>query len=664
MEKVAIDDFCRYRFLSGLAHSPDGKHACFIVHQCDLEENGYKSDLWSLDILSGQYRRLTTSGTVKHFIWLDEEQVLFTDSRSAENSKQRDEGDEFTPYYKISLYGGEAIGAFTIPRKITSIRLLGRNKYIVVSEYNGNQNQLEKLGAEEKRQELKARKEEKEYEVLEEIPFWANGGGFTSRIRHRLYEFDAVSGEINPVTDEYTSVETYHVNQAAEKVVYVANRFQDKMELVNAVFVYDAAGGLVQEVLPPAMRYYNAYLLSNDEILFTASDMKAYGRNQNRQFYRYKLNAAGPECLTPELDLAVNNAIGSDCRFGASVTEQVWGNRLYFVSTEGGNSFLNRLDRTGKMVKMTEDCGSVDGISIRDDSVLFIGMRKNKLQEIHRLTPRSEQQVTEFNEWVPKTKKLAQLEELHIETEEGVTVDGWVMKPADFSTDITYPAILNIHGGPKAAYGWVFFHEMQYWTSEGYAVFFCNPRGSEGKGNAFADIRGRYGTVDYDDIMRFTDAVLEKYRFIDRTRVGVTGGSYGGFMTNWIIGHTNRFRAAASQRSIANWISKFCTTDIGYSFVDDQIAATPWNNPEKLWEHSPLKYADKVETPTLFLHSDQDYRCWLAEGIQMFTALKYWGVDTRLCLFKGENHELSRSGKPKHRLRRLKEITEWFAKYL
>ena len=205
---------------------------------------------------------------------------------------------------------------------------------------------------------------------------------------------------------------------------------------------------------------------------------------------------------------------------------------------------------------------------------------------------------------------------------------------------------------------------MKYWANQGYFVFFCNPRGSCGRGNAFSDIRGKYGTIDYDDIMAFTDAVIEKYPTLDPDSIGVTGGSYGGFMTNWIIGHTDRFKAAVSQRSISNWISKFGTTDIGYFFNADQISATPWSDVDKLWFHSPLRYADKAVTPTLFIHSEEDYRCWLPEGLQMFTALKYHGVEARLVMFRGENHELSRSGKPKHRIRRLEEITTWFDRFL
>ncbi len=213
-------------------------------------------------------------------------------------------------------------------------------------------------------------------------------------------------------------------------------------------------------------------------------------------------------------------------------------------------------------------------------------------------------------------------------------------------------------------YGANFFHEMQVWANSGYYVFFCNPRGSTGRGDEFTDLRGKYGTIDYTDIMEFTEYVLKNYDQIDKDRLGVAGGSYGGFMTNWVIGHTDIFKAAVSQRCISNWISDFGTTDIGYFFNQDEHAATLWDGVERLWEMSPLKHADRVSTPTLFVHSDEDYRCSLSEGLQMFTALKYFGVETRMVVFKGENHHLSRSGKPKNRVRRMEEILYWFDKHL
>ena len=223
---------------------------------------------------------------------------------------------------------------------------------------------------------------------------------------------------------------------------------------------------------------------------------------------------------------------------------------------------------------------------------------------------------------------------------------------------------MNIHGGPRCAYGTGFFHEMQYWANKGYAVIFANPRGSSGNGSGHALLKGDFGGRDYDDLMSFVDATLDQIDFIDSSRLGVTGGSYGGVMTNWIIGHTDRFRAAASQRSISNWTSFEAMSDIGYNFGQNYTGGNPWNNVEALWNQSPLAYADKVKTPTLFIHSEEDYRCPLPEGIQMYSALQFFGVPSRIVIFKDENHELSRNGKPLNRIKRLQEIINWFEKYL
>lgn len=164
--------------------------------------------------------------------------------------------------------------------------------------------------------------------------------------------------------------------------------------------------------------------------------------------------------------------------------------------------------------------------------------------------------------------------------------------------------------------------------------------------------------------MTFTDAVLDRYPALDPKRLGVLGGSYGGFMTNWIIGHTDRFAAANAQRSISNWISFYGVSDIGFYFAPDQTDANPWDSLEACWNQSPLKYARSVKTPTLFIHADHDLRCPLEQGLQMYTAIKEQGVDSRIVVFKEETHELSRSGRPKGRIKRLEEISRWFAHYL
>jgi acylaminoacyl-peptidase len=442
--------------------------------------------------------------------------------------------------------------------------------------------------------------------------------------------------------------------------LYISENFTNKKEQTTRLFMYDLYSKEATCIVEDGEYAIDFAEFVGDDIIFCGSLMDKYGLNQNFNFYKI---TNGNIKLLFEHDFGIHNSVGSDCTLGVGRDIRVYNNSLYFISTESKSSFIKKLSLDGSVETLTDNNGSINCFDICDDGILFIGLRETKLQEIYSLKSGMETQTTKFNEFIIETKNIINPEIIEF-VNDGITIEGFVLKPVDYDKNKLYPGILDIHGGPKTVYGEVFFHEMQYWANEGYFVFFCNPRGSDGRGNEFADIRGKYGTIDYDDIMKFTDLVLEKYPQIDPSRIGVTGGSYGGFMTNWIIGHTDRFKCAASQRSISNWISKFGTTDIGYYFNVDQNLSSPWDNVEKMWWHSPIKYANQAVTPTLFIHSEEDYRCWLAEGLQMFTALKYHGVDARLCMFRGESHELSRSGKPKHRVRRLEEITNWFEKYL
>lgn len=665
MERIKIEDITRFKFLSNLTFNSFGNLACFVVHEADLEENTYRSNLWIYDTEKNKAFQLTAGDNEKDFIWLEDgEHILFSGTRDKKDRDKLDEGEEFTVFYKISVAGGEAREVFRIPFKVNSIKEIGANTFLFASTYNPNR-PLTQLSPDDRAAALEQKKEEKDYEVLEEIPFWSNGQGFISRDRQRLYLYHSDAGTYEALTPPDLNVDTYSLNEAKNKIVFTASSYNGKMSLENAVYLCDIATRSIAKLTPQEKFVYNYVgFLDDATIVCDGTDMRLYGINENTKFYTIDINTGAKKCLTPQFSASTWNSVGSDCRYGGGESKQIDAGHLYFIATQNDSSYINRVNKSGEIEQLTIKGGSVDSFAVKNGQILFIGLRNMKLQELYRLDGGSEVQITHFNDWVQKERSIGTLEPLSIESEPGITIDGWVIKPIDFDPANKYPAILDIHGGPKTVYGEVFYHEMQYWANEGYFVFFCNPRGSDGKGDEFADIRGKYGTIDYEDLMRFTDAVLDKYPNIDRARIGVTGGSYGGFMTNWIIGHTDRFAAAASQRSISNWISKFATTDIGYYFVEDQNGATPWSDPEKLWFHSPLKYADKVKTPTLFIHSDEDYRCWLAEGLQMFTALKYHGVEARFCLFHGENHELSRSGKPKHRIRRLKEISDWFNRYL
>jgi len=224
-------------------------------------------------------------------------------------------------------------------------------------------------------------------------------------------------------------------------------------------------------------------------------------------------------------------------------------------------------------------------------------------------------------------------------------VEGWVMRPVEFRDGARYPTVLQIHGGPHGAYGEAFFHEFQLLAAEGFAVVYTNPRGSQGYGQQFtAATHHDWGGKDCEDILRGLDQAIARFPFIDPDRLGVAGGSYGGFMTNWVIGHTDRFKAAVSMRSISNNLSQWGTT---------------W-----YWERSPLAYVERITTPLLILHSEQDLRCPIEEAEQLFAALRKLRRDVVFVRFPNESHDLSRIGQPRHRVERLHWIVKWLADHL
>lgn len=657
MENLKLKDFLEYKYLSGIEVSPDGRNSAFIVHKGDYEENNYNSNIWIMNNSTKEYIKLTGMNEEKSFLWLDETKILFPSMRDKKLKARVEEGENWTCFYVIDIRGGEAQEYMRIPMLVTSIKSIDKDNFIITAKYDNYGINLNELVGDERAEAVKKIKESKDYEILDEIPFWSNGNGFTNKKRNRLYVYNRINGELTPISDTISNVSYYSYKDGV--ILYVINRYKDKQEQREAIYSYDIKNKKTELILPGEDYRVNFVEFFGEGILCGLNDTLKYGINQNPDFYMIK---NGKLELFKKHDTWMVNTVGSDCRYGGGKSFRVKDNKLYFLTTVMHDAFLSTIDTDGNEKILTKAKGSVDSYAIGEGEIYFIGLRGIKLQELYSLKNGEEKQLTKFNESIVESKKLSIPEKFNI-INDGVEIEGWVMKPVDYEEGKRYPGILDIHGGPKTVYGEVFYHEMQVWANMGYFVFFCNPRGGDGRGNEFADIRGKYGTIDYEDLMKFTDEVIKAYS-IDETKIGVTGGSYGGFMTNWIIGHTDRFACAASQRSIANWFSKFGTTDIGYYFNVDQNASSPWDNPEKLWWHSPMRCADKVKTPTLFIHSEEDYRCWVVEGIQMFTSLKYHGVPAKLCMFRGENHELSRSGKPRHRVKRLEEITNWFEFYL
>jgi dipeptidyl aminopeptidase/acylaminoacyl peptidase len=666
MEKIKIDTMLKFKFPSTLKKNKTGTKIGFMMHQMNEEENKYDSNLWLLDPESNATKAFTTDGKTGNFYWEDDETILFTSSR---NKDEKKDIPFTTKLFRININGGEAQEVFTLPVILTGLEVIQPDElYVVQGIFKvGNELPLD-MDKDTTKKIKKEFEEEKDYEVLTEIPYWSNGSGYTNQKRNGLFLFNKKEKTFKRITDDYMSVMNFDVADTKDQMLYTGNLFKDKRELTNHIYLYDLKTGESKQISPDTpMNYTDTIFFNEEQVMAFGSDMKRYGVNENRKFYILSIKTGELNCITPELDMSFGNSVGSDARFGSGSPHilKKKDDIVFFVSTDNDSSYLYSVEMNGTVKPVIDIKGALDHFCLLNDKIIEIAIRSNKLPEIYSFMDGKETQLSNFNTPLLKSLEYMEPEPLTLKREDAPDIHGWVIKPAGFDSEKKYPAILDIHGGPKTVYGDVFFHEMQVWAAAGYAVFFCNPRGSDGRGNEFADIRGKYGTIDYEDIMDFTDLVLEKHPYINPERIGVTGGSYGGYMTNWIIGHTDRFAAAASQRSISNWISKFCTTDIGYFFVYDQGGeATPWDGHDRLWESSPLKYADKAKTPTLFIHSEEDYRCWYPEGLQMFTALKYHGVEARMCMFRGENHELSRGGKPKHRIRRLQEIQDWFDKYL
>ena len=638
MKKIDIRDFMNYHYPTGLIAAPDGKHGVFAVVDVNEKENCYDSWLWTMDLSDGSVRKLTSGRKERNFSWIDGETLLFAGCREKEYKEKIEDGETWTCFYTIGLHGGEAEFSFAVPYAVGKFAVCGNKVFMSVKyEYA---------------------KEEKDYEVFDELPFWANGKGVVNKKRNRLAVYDREKETLEIITPEYETVENFWLEE--DCLLYTGVQYTDLKSWRPGLYRVGLEGYERETLIPQdRMRIDYACVLKGSVTLF-GSEMKTYGVNENPQLFRLEDGTLKELAF---FDRSIHNSICSDCKFadGEGIVHD--DERIYFISTFRKQSVICSVDAEGNFETLYDRQGSVHTLSLGAGAVWYTAMRDMGLTEIYRLKDGKEEKLTAFNDGLLAERDVCPVEEFTF-TYKDVELDGYVMKPAGFDPEKKYPALLTVHGGPRATFGPVFFHESQAFANAGYFVFFTNPVGSDGRGNAFADLSGRYGTVDFENCLAMTDEVLKRYPQIDEKRVGIMGGSYGGFMCNWAIGNTDRFAAAASQRSIPNWISLSMTTDIGYSFDLQETAGDPWNSPDKMWVCSPLKYAHKAKTPTLFIQSDEDYRCYMGDALQMFSALKYFGVETRMCLFHGENHELSRSGKPSHRVRRLSEMMEWFEKYL
>ncbi len=345
------------------------------------------------------------------------------------------------------------------------------------------------------------------------------------------------------------------------------------------------------------------------------------------------------------------------------------GKSLYFQAGVRGETHLFRVDVAKKSaVQVTSGARAIRNVDFHwfNGTMVYMVNDFKHLDDLYvsNLNGRDERRLTNLNEALWKQLQLADVERFSYKSADDWDIDGFVVKPIGWQAGKKYPLILNIHGGPAAMYGVDWFHEFQVYAAKGYAVLFTNPRGSTGYGQRFErGIVNEWGGKDYLDVMNGVDAALSKYSWLDGERMGVTGGSYGGYLTNWIVGHTDRFKAAVTLRSVTNFVSDEGTRDGAYGHTPD-FGGDLFEKFDLYWDRSPLKYARNVKTPTLILHSDNDFRVPLEQGEQWFRALKYFGVTTEFVIFPRENHNLTRTGEPRHLVESLNWQLYWFDRFV
>ena len=653
MKKITADTLFELKFAGTPQFSQDGKYLAYTVKGVKKDLKGYESDLYVVKE-DGQNIRLTAGGDGNGFVWTRENTLLFSALREKDDKDRAAKRDVFSVFYEISPEGGEAVRAFELPIQAGALNLLDDGRFFTVSKVDTHRPDKEDPDYEKKVKDY----QKPAYRALEETPFWFNGRGFTDGIRSVLYICDR-EGNCKQLTG--VDFDVFFTCTDGVRILYTGVPVNGKKLNRDAgLYLYDTRTEETEELLSPgAVRIGSAYFRGEKEALISVSYEETYGKNQSSQLCILDLETKEIKPFGKEPIIPAMGHVNSDVRMGGGYSCKMIGDDFWFIRLKGYQNVLCRVDKDGNLFEEVEAPHGMDAFDECGGKWVYTMLSENGLAEIVL----DGKQITHTTDTL-KDCFVSVPEYIPFVNQDGVEIDGWIMKPMDYEPGKKYPALYEIHGGPRTAFGDNFFHEMQYFASAGYFVFFCNPRGSDGKGDAFADIWGRYGSIDYDDLMEFTDHVLKLTPDIDENKVGVLGGSYGGYMTNWIIGHTDRFAAACSQRSIANWISFEFTTDIGGTFTPNQHKTTTHENVQALWDVSPLKYADKAVTPTLFIHSDHDFRCWMVEGIQMFTALKMHDVPARLCLFADETHELSRSGRPDNRKARLEEMLGWFDHYL
>ncbi|QIW81255.1 S9 family peptidase [Bacillus tequilensis] len=636
-------------------YAPDGSRAAYVQSQVNREQDSYTSNIWVYETKSGDSVPWT------HGEKQSTDPRWSPDGRTLAFISDR-EGDA-AQLYIMGAEGGEARKLTDIPYGVSKPIWSPDGESVLVTVSLGEGERIDD----------REKKETDSFEPIEVqgLAYKRDGKGLTRGAYAQLVLVSVKSGEVKQLTNHKADHDDPAFSSDGKWLVFSADLTEtDDASKPHDVCMMSLETGDIKQITSHRGSFGPSSFSPDGRYLALLGHEQEYQNATLEKAWLYDIEQDRLTCLTETLDVHLADAMIGDSLIGGGEQRPVWtkdSQGFYVIGTDQGSTGIYYISIEGLVYPIRLEKEYINSFSISPDEQHFIASvakpdRPSELysiplgQEGKRMTGANDKFVGEHTISIP--------EDIQFVTEDGVTVNGWLMKPAQ-AGDSSYPLILNIHGGPHMMYGHTYFHELQVLAAKGYAVVYINPRGSHGYGQEFVNaVRGDYGGKDYGDVMQAVDEAIKRDPQIDPKRLGVTGGSYGGFMTNWIVGQTNRFRAAVTQRSISNWISFHGVSDIGYFFTDWQLEHDMFADTEKLWDRSPLKYAANVETPLLILHGERDDRCPIEQAEQLFIALKKMGKETKLVRFPKASHNLSRSGHPGQRIKRLNYISSWFDQYL
>jgi dipeptidyl aminopeptidase/acylaminoacyl peptidase len=666
---IRADDLLRFVFVGDPQISPDGKRILF-GHKTISDKNKYVTNLFTVDTEGNLTQWTQGSQSAGSGRWSPEgSRIAFVSKREGPSAQ----------IYVIPTTGGEA-------KKLTNLPEGSMGGF----KWSPDGTKLAFTFREQVPYLTTTAKKEREEKGLSDPPIeiddiWyrLDGDGYFANQRYKLYVVEVESGEHRELyaaspNGDYSF--DWSPNSQELAVIHTANKRPFAETPNDQIYRVDLDGQAWKlEGLPKGEKSEPRWSPDGRWIAY-AGDVDEQDPWGTRNTKLYLVSSEGGEArdLTGHQDYDMAVATLSDSKeagFGAILEWKRDGSGLYVQIGWHGETQLGFVSTSGDVSLLTEGHHALSIGNVSNDSRRIAALfgHATMLPEVAvieqelgtgKLVPRI---LTAFNKGFHDEVKLSVPEEHWLESTDGAQVQTWVLKPIDYLEPRRYPVALEIHGGPHTQYGWAFFHEMQLLAAEGYVVVYSNPRGSKGYGEAFcAAIRGDWGNKDWDDIQTVT-RFMQQQPYIHPGQMAVMGGSYGGYMTNWVIGHTDEFRCAITDRCVSNMVSMAGNSDFPFN-KNGYFKGTAWGSHDEikcLWEQSPIAFFENVKTPTLIIHSIGDLRCNIEQSEQVFTALQQQGIDSRFVRYpESTSHGMSRNGPPDLRLHRLREITNWLGKYL